>query len=732
MSFIAPAANMVSYAPPVTKFVSAIGNGESTFALGLRDLADSFGRIGMAGRRSKLEQNEQRINELATASVWSVGVPAAKAGYDAVAKHFLSNPHLNLDVLDKGSLWNLEETLGNRTVQQAIGENALQELKQVSQPALKHLYERNANIKLVVMTTIPAFIVGFVVPKIYQKMTKEILIKQKKEALEAQQAEKRQQQMASQRKMIAMSQAFWPAMVAATRPVVSAFQQPAMFAAQPFAAAAPAAQQLAYRAAPGLTVAPMMAAAAALPMMGSHHVAETQAASPAQPQHPQTRFGNLLHNGVQAIMKNDRLATLLGVDTILSGGRVATSRNLPESLENLGKESIIIFNIYALPGLVEKAAAKPISNFFGGVPVQMTPNALAYFKKYVGQNHQAVGQTRKLLENALNIGPSQPHRNLSEFLERVNGLQEKIQAGSGFLHDLRPDPVKAQAAEAAEKELTQLLAPLRDDMLRYFQACSQPAEKNPLAVLGKFFSQPECWAEKAAQAGQKVSANHAFEAMRAGHMIPLRNFNGRQFIDVAQGVSQNKIVDFLHFFNEMDRAVAKKAGPEAGKALERFVDRAMHGQMAVQLAANGTGFLVAAIALPLIIQTATKLITGQQGYPGGWTAEQQAEEELKAAGLVDDLDASLPTPAAASASASVPTSIATPASMPVAQASIPVIEIATHPTTIASARLPMTASAVASPSAFLSAPVVRPAFSGRMSGEALPVSRPGGVFSVAG
>lgn len=186
----------------ITTAFSALGNNSSLYPIIFKDSIDNTGRVAMAykegsknGKRFGVyDARERFIEENGTSVVWIGGIPALKYLYDKliVNKHykFQNIKELGSTFDKKGSraLADTNLNLLDATSNQSLAKN-LEGIKEAAKTnkVLKTIYDEGQKIienpskfkkiqagKMAVSTLIPLVTVGFVLPKLIQKLTKKI------------------------------------------------------------------------------------------------------------------------------------------------------------------------------------------------------------------------------------------------------------------------------------------------------------------------------------------------------------------------------------------------------------------------------------------------------------------------------------------------------------------------------------------------------------------------------
>lgn len=187
----------------VTNLFSALGNNSSLYPIIFKDGVDITGRTIMAYNEGSKTNNkygvygarESFLEETTTSVVWLAGIPALKLLYDRIITNnvfkFKNMPELgttfdkkgnrvladtNLKLLGNG-LQTLQENIDNIVKSKDFATNkVLQDLVANAQKILdkQNKFKKLYAGKMAFATVIPLTLIGFILPKLIQKMTKAI------------------------------------------------------------------------------------------------------------------------------------------------------------------------------------------------------------------------------------------------------------------------------------------------------------------------------------------------------------------------------------------------------------------------------------------------------------------------------------------------------------------------------------------------------------------------------
>lgn len=197
----------------ITNVFSALGNNSSLYPIIFKDSMDNTGRVLMAynegsknGKKFGIyDARERFIEENATSLVWIGGIPALKLLYDRLVTNkiykFSSIENLGSTFDKKGKRvlattnLNLLDEKGTQTLKKnvdSIRESAKhnETLKKLVDQADKILsnptkFKKVQAGRMIVSTLIPLVTVGFIIPKLIQKLTKKIYREDKKNTHQA-------------------------------------------------------------------------------------------------------------------------------------------------------------------------------------------------------------------------------------------------------------------------------------------------------------------------------------------------------------------------------------------------------------------------------------------------------------------------------------------------------------------------------------------------------------------
>lgn len=186
----------------ITNVFSALGNNSTLYPIIFKDAMDNTGRVVMAynegakgGKKfAHYDARERFIEENATSLVWIGGIPALKLVYDRLVtnkiykfanienlgstfdkkgKRVLANTNLNL--LDENGTQNLKKNIDS--IREAAKNNkTLQKLVEEADKILENptKFKKIQAGRMAVSTLLPLAMVGFILPKLIQKLTKSI------------------------------------------------------------------------------------------------------------------------------------------------------------------------------------------------------------------------------------------------------------------------------------------------------------------------------------------------------------------------------------------------------------------------------------------------------------------------------------------------------------------------------------------------------------------------------
>lgn len=374
------------------KVLDVLMNPSSQIGIGFRDSFDNIARVKVADSRSKIGGRERMLDEWLTTVLFTFGVPVSKRIYDRVlgATKLLPLPEfdplllyddiqkLTPEAINKFATAedarHLRDLVNNDTIKAQLF-NKLTLTKGVAQS----LYATNGLIKVLVSSIPVALFIGFGIPYLNHRRTVHALAEQirnrdfdgpdlgaHKDLLEKLGID------VTGEKSLPVLQAPLPQVRQLQAPVSYENPQEAlaysMTGGAPFTPAA-VTQPTAFNtpvtqtafATPSASSYKLPASAAINPFVtspetlaSSHKPSATFHYNPEPPQ-----FGSAGKLAAQ-LLQNDRLTNMLFVDFILSGGRVATTRNPNERLEMLVKEGAIIAFLYG----ISEALNKGIKSFF--------------------------------------------------------------------------------------------------------------------------------------------------------------------------------------------------------------------------------------------------------------------------------------------------------------------------------------------------------------------------------
>ena len=168
----------------LVNIISAIGNNKSVYPLILRDCGIEVpSKIVLTYNQNLKESKdmannaarERFIDEYGTSAVWLGGIPLMDKICDMGIKKAGYNPNISVELLDNKQGQSLEQNINKfrKTAPEAV-----KDLEKVLKN--KSIYKKLLAGKFVLATSIPALIMGFVLPKMNFALTEKIRAKQNK------------------------------------------------------------------------------------------------------------------------------------------------------------------------------------------------------------------------------------------------------------------------------------------------------------------------------------------------------------------------------------------------------------------------------------------------------------------------------------------------------------------------------------------------------------------------
>ncbi len=170
----------------LTSIISAIGNNNSIYPLLIRDCGiENPAKVAMTYKQNKSDKyiaknavRERIIDEYATSAVWLGGIPLV----EKICNKFISkkgfNPNISSELLKGDAFQNI-----NANIEQfkTKAPDAVMDLIKIREN--QKLYQNLNGIKLLASIAIPTLIMGFILPKINFKITKNVMQKKLKDAV---------------------------------------------------------------------------------------------------------------------------------------------------------------------------------------------------------------------------------------------------------------------------------------------------------------------------------------------------------------------------------------------------------------------------------------------------------------------------------------------------------------------------------------------------------------------
>lgn len=556
------------YNPAVTKALGFLG-GETTVSLALRDSADNFRRVQIAQEEDPLFGKEMFRLHWGTTVVWGFGMKLMNSLFDGVS-HKLGKP---FTALETGTLNPKNAAYVAQWIESAAKVPALQNkaksLGQLFKPnmsaegmgQLAKLYKGLGGWRFLVASMLPTIAIGVGIPWYnHRASAKELQTKFVKEAPWDLRNNNGFLAGATSNSISSATSA------ASTVPVVSPFQQ----------ALAPGSLQ------------------------GQPNLAQTL----------QPKFGaagSWLAGASKLLHENEKLANLIGIDTFISGPRMALIRKPGEFVNFLLQEGILVYMLYFGPEHISAGLQKA----FSAVPGFTDAGGIKGFKG---------------AEDLYNL-PFKLFSSINQrFLQTSKGLSEFNSQLSQSLRDLGLDASlkgEALAKHLAEPGVIERLEGNLNELLLPGKFNAQGETGNLIADLAVEADLVPVWRDGWLNSG-KILGRNPTKAMKLAEQLHPEKSNpmGRFFSTLVPG----KASVLGHFDNvqsmiyRLSQAAELATQPEGEKAFKAIFGRTIVSKSLAMIAALGASYLVIAEASPRIQRWAAKALFNED--PSDWTGSK--------------------------------------------------------------------------------------------------------------